>query len=112
MGLLKRCEAHPDPDVRKVSGNVLYIMQAPELKIDEDMFVRIDADALQATDDWNRRRDVEDKDKPPEKYSIEWFQQNYRKRPPPKQQSMAPLYALGAATLSSFALLLARQPPL
>lgn len=33
VGLLKRCEAHPDGDVRKIADNVLYIMQAPELKL-------------------------------------------------------------------------------
>ena len=31
--LLQRCEAHPDGDVRKIAGNSLYIMQAPELKL-------------------------------------------------------------------------------
>ena len=33
--LLQRCEAHPDGDVRKIAGNSLYIMQAPELKLGE-----------------------------------------------------------------------------
>ena len=28
VGLLKRCESHPDADVRKIADNVLYIMQA------------------------------------------------------------------------------------
>ena len=74
VGLLRRCEAHPDRDVRKISESVLYIMQAPELKLDEDTFVKIDRSALEETDDWTRkRRAVQQKDPPPEKYSLEWY---------------------------------------
>ena len=41
VGLLKRCETHPDPDVRKIADNVLYVMQAPELVLNADNFVSI-----------------------------------------------------------------------
>jgi len=70
--LLKRCEGHPDADVRKTADNVLYIMQAPELKLDADQFMTIPP--LAEVDEWNsKRRAVEQKDPPPEKYSLEWY---------------------------------------
>lgn len=72
VGLLKRCEGHPDADVRKTADNVLYIMQAPELKLDADQFMTIPP--LAEVDEWNsKRRAVEQKDPPPEKYSLEWY---------------------------------------
>ena len=73
VGLLKRCEAHPDQDVRKIADSVLYIMQAPELKLDADQFMRIDS--LGDVDDWgsSSRKPTQQKDPPPEKYSIEWY---------------------------------------
>ena len=73
VGLLKRCEAHPDADVRKIADNVLYIMQAPELKLDADQFMSISG----LPDAWDDkkpvRRAMEEKDPPPEKYSLEWY---------------------------------------
>ena len=72
--LLQRCEAHPDGDVRKIAGNSLYIMQAPELKLGEENFMKIPD--IEKSDDWGRRRTVQqEKDPPPEKYSIEWYEQ-------------------------------------
>ena len=59
--------------MRKIADNVLYIMNAPELKIDADQFMTMEAFQ---EDDWtvrNRRRQTEDKDPPPEKYSLEWY---------------------------------------
>ena len=70
--LLQRCEAHPDGDVRKIAGNSLYIMQAPELKLGEENFMKIPD--IEKSDDWGRRRTVQqEKDPPPEKYSLEWY---------------------------------------
>ena len=93
VGLLKRCEAHPDSDVRKIADNVLYIMQAPELKLDSDMFVTIPK--LEEDDNWSyRKRGVEQKDPPPEKYSLEWYvleaekKQNSRREEPDQSGSM------------------------
>ena len=67
---------HPIPpcartQVRKIADNVLYVMQAPELVLSEDSFVRMER--FEEIDDWNRpqRRQKEPKDPPPEKYSIE-----------------------------------------
>jgi len=72
VGLLQRCEAHPDPDVRKISNNVLYIMQAPELKLEADNFMTITP--IGEADNWgSRRKSTEQKDPPPEKYSLEWY---------------------------------------
>lgn len=70
--LLKRCEAHPDGDVRKIADNVLYIFQAPELKLSDEMFIKIQP--MHEQIDLRRRRGPpEKKDPPPEKYSIEWY---------------------------------------
>ena len=74
VGLLKRCEAHPDADVRKIADNVLYIMNAPELKLEADQFITMKG--FEERDDWSasgRRRAAENKDPPPEKYSLEWY---------------------------------------
>mmetsp|Transcript_56038 Transcript_56038/g.111244 ORF Transcript_56038/g.111244 Transcript_56038/m.111244 type:complete len:279 (-) Transcript_56038:144-980(-) len=114
VGLLKRCEAHPDGDVRKIADSVLYIMQAPELKLDEDMFLKITP--LEEKDDWNRRRaPQQQKDPPPEKYSIEWYilEAEKRKRDTVTQSSQAAvgpaLLACGAILVGSAGLLLLKQ---
>ena len=108
VGLLKRCEAHPDADVRKIADNVLYIMQAPELKIDSNQFVSIEAFD---EDDWsvrNRKRAAEQKDPPPEKYSLEWYMLEGEKNRlareraaalPPQRSSAAVAAALLAGTV-------------
>jgi tetratricopeptide (TPR) repeat protein len=70
--LLKKCEAHPDGDVRKIADSVLYVMQAPELKLGAENFVTIPS--LQDVDSWGARRTLQKKeDPPPEKYSLEWY---------------------------------------
>jgi len=115
VGLLQRCEAHPDADVRKVADSVLYIMQAPELKLGEENFIKITP--MELTDDWSRRRGPQQqKDPPPEKYSIEWYVLEAEKRKRDKERSqsgradVAPaLLASGAILLSSAGLLLMRQ---
>lgn len=75
--LLKRCEAHPDKDVRKISAQVLYIMEAPELKIGREQFVEIPS--LQDLDS-KRTMVAREKDPPPEKYSLEWYVQEAEKK--------------------------------
>lgn len=115
VGLLQRCEAHPDADVRKVADSVLYIMRAPELKLGEENFIKITP--MEPTDDWSRRRGPQQqKDPPPEKYSIEWYVLEAEKRKRDKERSqsgradVAPaLLASGAILLSSAGLLLMRQ---
>jgi len=78
INLLQRCEAHPDGDVRKIAESVLYIMQAPELKLDAEQFVSIPS---LDRDDWGERRYVQqEKDPPPEKYSLEWYVLEAEKR--------------------------------
>lgn len=105
MKLLKKIESHPDKDVRTLGAQVLYIFQAPELKLGEENFMRIQLDDV---DNWNRqpRRQKEDKDPPPEKYSIEWYleraQETERKNASPAPDrsgsSVAALAVLMVAT--------------
>ena len=79
VGLLQKCEAHPDKDVRKIADSVLYIMRAPELKLDGDQFVSLDMSGIQA--DWGgAKRATAQKDPPPEKYSVEWYMEEAAKR--------------------------------
>ena len=112
VGLLKRCESHPDADVRKIADNVLYIMQAPELKLESDQFMSIPS--IDLSDDWGRgRRTMEQKDPPPEKYSLEWYvleAEKNRNRKAAEPADPAPaLLACGALMLGTFALLLMRS---
>jgi len=110
--LLQRCEAHPDGDVRKIAGNSLYIMQAPELKLGEENFMKIPD--IEKSDDWGRRRTVQqEKDPPPEKYSIEWYEQQAelsRKRAlqPEAEQPLLPLVAAVVVLGGTFAALAAK----
>jgi tetratricopeptide (TPR) repeat protein len=77
IALLKRCEAHPDQNVRKISAQVLYIMEAPELKLGREQFVEIPS--LQDLDS-KRTVVAREKDPPPEKYSLEWYVQEAEKK--------------------------------
>eukprot|EP00966_Prymnesium_polylepis_P025993 599346-Prymnesium_polylepis.2 len=94
------------PDAR-----ALYARQAPELKLGEENFMQIPKIDLEA-DDWSRRvRAQEEKDPPPEKYSIEWYQleaEKRPKRPPEEGEPVAALLGL-AGVLGSTALLLAMR---
>ncbi|KAL1511993.1 hypothetical protein AB1Y20_005268 [Prymnesium parvum] len=108
VGLLKRCESHPDADVRKIADGVLYVMQAPELKLGEENFMQIPRIDLES-DDWGRRRVQQQKDPPPEKYSIEWYVQEAAKkgkRAAEKEVAVGPVLLSLAAALGSTALLL------
>ena len=113
VGLLSRCESHPDQDIRKVSENVLYIYKAPELKLGKENFVSIEP--LAEVDDWNtpRRRVAEQKDPPPEKYSLEWYVLEAEKRKSSvaaaEPEPAAPaLVASGAILVAAAAVLLTR----
>jgi len=77
--LLQRCEVHPDADVRKISSNVLYILRAPQLKLSEENFVQFDLGKEQQFDFRTRKGTVK-KEPPPEKYSLEWYQEEYKKK--------------------------------
>mmetsp|Transcript_7844 Transcript_7844/g.24553 ORF Transcript_7844/g.24553 Transcript_7844/m.24553 type:complete len:310 (-) Transcript_7844:162-1091(-) len=82
VGLLQTCESHPDSDVRKISESVLYVMRAPELKLGEENFVRIDFASEGPPSEWGRwkpkPRDPDDE--PPEMYSLEWYVEEFEKR--------------------------------
>jgi len=82
VGLLQTCESHPDSDVRKISESVLYVLRAPELKLGEENFVRIDFASEGPPSEWGRwkpkPRDPDDE--PPEMYSLEWYVEEFEKR--------------------------------
>jgi len=75
--LLKRCEAHPDMDVRKAGSQLLYIVQAPELKLSRNNFVSIPD--LKGLD--NKKTFVQsNQEPPPQKYSLEWYVEEAKRK--------------------------------
>jgi len=75
--LLKRCEAHPDKDVRKAGSQLLYIVQAPELKLSRNNFVSIP----DLQDIANKKTFVQGtQEPPPAKYSLEWYVQEAERK--------------------------------
>lgn len=101
MGLLRRCGGHTDRDVRKIADSALYVMQAPQLKLDSENFVQIPK--LNIADDWEKKRAVrQEKEPPPEKYSLEWYVLEAEKRgdrPVADPEPVSP--ALGALLLGA-----------
>lgn len=84
------------------------------LKLDDDVFVKIQP--LEQTDEWSRRpRPQQQKDPPPEKYSIEWYMLEAEKRKRARerqveQSSATPaLIACGGILSATTALLLLKQ---
>ena len=80
-------------------------------KLDEGTFLKIAP--IEESDDWNRkRRAQQQKDPPPEKYSLEWYMLEAEKRKGKKSASPAPvlpsLVAAGVMLTGTFALLAAR----
>jgi len=72
--------------------------------------------SIEESDDWGtRRRAVEDKDPPPEKYSIEWYlleaEKNRNRKEVEAADPTPALAAVGALMLATAALLVLRQPP-
>lgn len=111
-GLLEKCESHPDADVRKIAGSVLYVLRAPELKLDAEQFVSI---APLGADSWAAGRQVRKQEEPPpEKYSLEWYVLEAEKRKgrdvaADAAPGAAPALAVSAAMLAlAFAALLVR----
>ncbi|KAK4533389.1 hypothetical protein CCYA_CCYA17G4271 [Cyanidiococcus yangmingshanensis] len=91
--VLRRLHYHRDSDVRRVAENLLYILQAPRLRLGPESFVQIDVEAIcdpgRARDipGWKKRQrryrfgsgaaaalaGAGQRRKEPEKYSLEWF---------------------------------------
>ena len=80
-------------------------VQAPELKLGEENFMRINMD-LATNDDWGRRRGPPKqlKDPPPEKYSIEWYleraKETERSKAAPDTKRARQACARGSAVLA------------
>jgi hypothetical protein len=91
--VLRRLQYHKDRDVRQVAESLLFILQAPRLRLGPESFVKIDLDALL---NQNRARDIPGwkkrqrryrfgsgssaalagtgkRRREPTKYSLEWF---------------------------------------
>ncbi|GJQ12102.1 hypothetical protein GpartN1_g3893.t1 [Galdieria partita] len=99
---LQKLKYHKDRDVRKASQQLLYILGAPQLKLDDSYFVCIPTARVPVTKNKEKRvaagysgiYNMADfgKDryafiqKAPEKYSLEWFVQ--KPPPPPKTSYM------------------------
>ena len=89
LKLLLALKAHPDRDVAKVSKELVFILKAPELQLDESSRVGFDMDNFDAEAKFERAPDGTIKimkrpefEKPPEYGSVEWVLQQPRGEPP------------------------------
>lgn len=83
LKLLQGLKAHPDRDVRKVGKELMFILQAPELVLDESSRVTIDMDNFNDDISYERSPDgtirkrnrVNPLEEQPEYGSVEWVLQ-------------------------------------
>ena len=84
--LLRALKTHPDRDVRRVAPEILYIYQAPKLKLSDDDYVKFpdmrDMEAFDSRNVWQGGEYVPPGSRPrrdegPEEGTLEWIEQNY-----------------------------------
>lgn len=66
-------QSHPMRNVRKASSEIKYILTAPELRLDASNFVQIPDSLLEAERRGRQTPEYAKMEKPPEKYSLEWY---------------------------------------
>jgi len=106
--LLTTLDNHPDRNVKKVAAEVMYILTAPALTLDERNFVKVPT--LEAPDRYDRKRkrrpvsgaygkkpEYATMRKGPEMYSLEWF---LERAAPPETDDMSPLLIASIALFS------------
>ena len=83
--LLRALKTHPDRDVRRVAPEILYIYQAPKLKLSDDDYVKFpdmsDMEAFDSRYVWQGGEYVPPgsrvrRDEGPEEGTLEWIEQN------------------------------------
>ena len=114
LKLLLALKAHPDRDVAKVSKELVFILKAPELQLDESSRVGFDMDNFDAEAKFERAPDGTikimkrpDFEKPPEYGSVEWVLQQPRGEPLPTNE-VDPVAVGGVLALCVGALALCR----
>lgn len=71
---LEILRVHHDPDVAATAADLLFIMMAPRLELSRDSFVQMPAFDAKHTRLVTVGLDrVQEREKPPEKYSLEWY---------------------------------------
>jgi hypothetical protein len=104
LKLLTALKSHPDSDVRKVGKELAFILQAPELKLEDSSRVSIDMDNFNDDVSYERapdgtirlRNKVNKLEEQPEYGSVDWV---LAQPPPPPTQEMDPAPLLIAVVL-------------
>ena len=104
LKLLTALKSHPDSDVRKVGKELAFILQAPELKLEDSSRVSIDMDNFNDDVSYERapdgtirlRNKVNKLEEQPEYGSVDWV---LAQPPPPPAQEMDPAPLLIAVAL-------------
>lgn len=92
---------HPGSNVRKAASEIKYILEAPELKLDERNFVQIPEAIMNAEERGRQTGQYAKMEKKPEKHSLEWYM--LQKEPKPKKQKVDPAGGVAAAALVGLA---------
>lgn len=103
ISLLARLEkGHSGGNVRKAASEIKYILEAPELKLDENSFVQI-PESIQRAERPGRATPLYAKmEKKPDKYSLEWYM--LQKEPKQRKQKVDPAGGVAAVALVGLAL--------
>lgn len=93
---------HPMRNVRKAAHEIKYVLTAPELTLDASNFVQIPEKILEAERRGRQTPEYAKMEKPPEKYSLEWYmlQKPVRARAERKAADPTPAVAALAAGLA------------
>lgn len=81
---MRALKSHDDRDVRRVAGGIEYILTSPELKLNKKNYQSFDIEKLDQIKQGKKALQYSLMEKPPEKYSLEWYM---LQKPPPKEAS-------------------------
>jgi tetratricopeptide (TPR) repeat protein len=74
VAMLDRLQSgHPFSNVRKAAKEIKYILEAPQLKLDESNFVKMPDSSSLVERRGRQKGEYAKMEKPPEKYSLEWY---------------------------------------
>jgi len=77
---MRALRSHDDRDVRRVAQGIEFILTSPELKLNKNNFQYFDIDKLDQIKAGKKALQYSKMEKPPEKYSLEWYM---LQKPPP-----------------------------
>jgi predicted nucleic acid-binding Zn-ribbon protein len=92
---MRALKTHDDRDVRRVAGGIEYILTSPELKLNPKNYQSFDLEKLDQIKQGKKALQYSKMEKPPEKYSLEWYM--LQKPPPPDEKKSAGSGSLAVA---------------